>query len=768
MRWILALAFLVLPAAAAQAQTVSVRAGEHRGFTRVVFYVPRGTGWEVEPADTGYRIGFDRSLTFNGRRLYERIGRERVAGITQDPATGSLSLDLACDCEAEAYQYGNGMFVMDIREASGERPQRPSGRDPLAFALDSQAGTGLSLSLGETIAPPPPPEPEVTAETAAPVPPALPPMPTLLQRPAEPVLAPSLVEQSERAERVRLAEEQLLKQLARAASQGLIQPRSRIPGSKPPPQVAEPAALSPEPPAAAEAAAPAEAVPQLSAQTSMDRDVVLPMTEEGPSKDCVPSEALDIARWPGGEEFATGIAVARSDLFDEAGALSQEGAKQLVQGYLRYGLGVEARQILRLAPGADPDGMYAAMAGIVEDGVGAGMFFAGQFECKGAAPLWAAAEAQTLPPNAPINTKDLLYAFNALPPELRLHLGPPLSRKFLAHGDEATAETLISMAGRGEEAPSVPLSFAKGESALHDGDLKKAEAELEVVIESNSELSPEALSALIGARLDAGEPVDAGSIALAEALISENRDAPVASALRRQVILVHAAAGAYQAGYEALKKASEAGTAALSGPADAVFASLAENAPDDHFLTYAIGGLHLGWGVTPDTSELMARRLLSLGFPAEARTMLRSGAGEISPDGALTDARGAMDLGLWAEALAAIAGLEGEEAARLRAEIHARSGEHALAAAQYESLGDAEAAARQALLAGAVDRLAGASSSPARALAEQLLTDLPQEMAEQALDEDAKLARGRFLLEASAASRAAVRAATSTPSAPES
>ena len=59
MRQILAgLLILIASTLSGAAQTISVRGGEHQGFTRLVFDLPRALNWELETGDGTATLGF--------------------------------------------------------------------------------------------------------------------------------------------------------------------------------------------------------------------------------------------------------------------------------------------------------------------------------------------------------------------------------------------------------------------------------------------------------------------------------------------------------------------------------------------------------------------------------------------------------------------------------------------------------------------------------------------------------------------------------------
>ena len=139
----LATALLLLTAGAgtAEAQPLAVRSGEHPTFSRLVLEPPAGTGWRVGRTPDGYELRLDREgLAFDTRRVFDLIPRRRIAGLEPGKVPSSLSIRLACECYATAFET-RGALVIDVADGLA-----PAG-SPFELPLDSQTAAAEAQPL---------------------------------------------------------------------------------------------------------------------------------------------------------------------------------------------------------------------------------------------------------------------------------------------------------------------------------------------------------------------------------------------------------------------------------------------------------------------------------------------------------------------------------------------------------------------------------------------------------------------------------------------
>jgi hypothetical protein len=136
---------------------------------------------------------------------------------------------------------------------------------------------------------------------------------------------------------------------------------------------------------------------------------------------------------------------------------------------------------------------------------------------------------------------------------------------------------------------------------------------------------------------------------------------------------------------------------------------------------YAHDLLARGFRMGEAASRDLADRLIEAGLPSPAARVLQPHAESRAPETVLLRARIALAENDPARALALVAGRGDAPAARLRAEAHARLGDHAAAAEIYADAAAPEDAARAAWRAGDAARVASTGTDAERALARRLV-----------------------------------------------
>jgi len=181
-----------------------VRSGEHGSFTRLVIDLPQQSSWELDQSARQVVLRIARGVTgFDVSQVFTRIDRRRLADLRSLGGSGDLVLDLGCECSTRAFLFGQSMLVVDISDASG----------PIVAAPAAQQTEQQGLSFGTVLSEKPTVDlplflPPRTAQTE----------PLPIQSPDLPML------DTRTANAVKAAEERLLRQLGRAATQGLLEP----------------------------------------------------------------------------------------------------------------------------------------------------------------------------------------------------------------------------------------------------------------------------------------------------------------------------------------------------------------------------------------------------------------------------------------------------------------------------------------------------------------------------------------------------------------
>ncbi len=231
----------------------------------------------------------------------------------------------------------------------------------------------------------------------------------------------------------------VLKELARATAQGLLDPNTALQGT----QDAKDAIAADEG-AGGSVVAPLrsldldeiqsflDALPNVRAESAFDRGIRTeshprPLNAEG--MHCIENEDVDIARWTGEGTIYSQISQYRLALVEEFDRENRDAAMGLTRSYIYLSFGAEALAILNMIPltGSDADVMRA-MAEIVDMGYAENPGpFEDQISCDTAAAFWAAMAMPAFQRGMDADRKAILLAFSALPLHLRRHLGPTLA-----------------------------------------------------------------------------------------------------------------------------------------------------------------------------------------------------------------------------------------------------------------------------------------------------------------------------------------------------
>lgn len=746
MRQALRATLLALPVLSSQgisacAETIPIRTGEHDGFSRLVLPLDQpAKGWTFGRLDDGYQLRLGRGgVTFDLTHVFDKIPRTRLAAISADDRAGRLTLRLACACHAEVFPFRETLLVIDIR------PGPPPKNSPFE--------TPLPLDGGD--APSSPTQVYDWRKVEAPELPKLPPPHIAMPELSDPAVA--------------RAREALLRQLARAGTQGLVDvdPRKLGLGPEKSPRNDPVSAENPKPEIGhtpdggaghprPEGGNPAEKPPGkaekigILARTVMDRDAPEKpdpgLTAVGGA--CPADAGFDIATWGGTGDPTAEIASHRRALLGEFDQPDPKAVLGLVQTYLYYGFGAEARTVLQAFPkvGEDARPSLAAMGAILDDEKPQlANKLSGLSACAGKVALWSVLAPPQPGPGDPVDAGAVLRNFSGLPIHLRRELGPALAKVFLARGDRATTLALRAAIGRaaGDPGPAVGLMDARIDMA--NGHPVKAEAALQPVVKGDSPLSPEAMVLLVESRLARGEAVSGPMIEALGALAHENRATPMGARLRRAEALAMASAGRFAQAFTTMgdgtDKEDKAGRARL-------WKMLAELGGDEALVQNAI--VRPAAGVPAQTRLMIADRLLALGFAAPAEAWVVAGA---TPQGAarLALARIALARRDGAAALRQLAGMDNPDASLLRARAHALLGDHETAVNIYAELGAPDLVGAEAWRAGDWAKVEkDGSTAQKKALS---LPEMPSRGGPQT-----PLARDRALIEDSRKAREALNA----------
>lgn len=713
--------FLLVWGTSAPAQVLAVRSGEHPTFTRLVMPLPEGADWRVQQDGPVAQLFLDRDqVAFDASRVFQRIPRDRLSAIGQNGPGQPLRLDLACNCPVTSFVERGNYLVLDIGD--------PVSDVPVRFGL--QEADDLNIN-----------EAPKTSRAAAMVLPLLgsdPAAQLLMRRQGVPTISGhdgandsspsdhSQPESDEEAKDLAGSQKSIQAQIARAATQGLID--------------VDPAALREiETQSGSPDSLPdIQAFANIRATTSVDRDMTLApnsLTASSGSSYCLNPDRIDITTWGDDRPFGHQVGAYRTRMAGEFDDLSTRDIRGLAKTYLYFGFGAEARQLLRDADQEDPDiRLLDAFALLLDEGqLKKPHPFDDQRHCDSAVALWSV-YANPISPRDAINSGAIIRAFAEMPPHLRAHVGPGLMRRFTNAGDSETAEILQRIITRAAPREDAPMQMAEAELARLNGEEQEADALVKEVAHSGSGESPSALIELVDRHFESRKSVPTDTVQLLATYVMEMRRAEIGEDLARTHALALALAGDFHAAFDVANSLEPERAERTNGQ---VLELLAENADDVTFLELAFQTVAENPGSLPaKTKLLIARRFLDIGFPEKTLDLLdHTMPGKLQEEQAIMRAQAALDMGLPRRALLELVGRSGPEPDAMRAEALRMSGLHAEAAAIYSAMDAPEDAARSEWLAGVPKQpdAERTTSFSDRQEASQRLANLPERLQENTL-----------------------------------
>jgi len=652
----LALIYLTLPSAA---QTVSIRSGEHDSFSRLTLELPERIEWTIEQVDQRAYIRFKSStLIVNADDVFDRIPRDRLSSILWDSEKRQIDLQLACDCRVNGFWFGKALLVLDISDAKATSPdstalEKPAKKNLLKTPKASHAASLLSpISSLES---------ELQTNQLS------------QQSPATDTPENSILSD---------AQDRLLQQLSRAAAQGLISPNPTQFQSM----------QEPDTGSVDRASDPQENLYfkeqkrlNINVNSRIDLDFLGTLTEVMPDtglSGCLSQQEIDVSSWGNDSPFGTQISSLRLRLTGEFDAVDEKVALDLARLYLFFGFGIEARQVLALLPKSRSKLILLDLAEIADQGfVSVNTIFNDQMHCDSDVALWSALSYDDLPTDHPANTDAILRGFNGLPVHLRMQYGPILAIRLRAAGLDNAADRVHRILDR----PNLPLTpaaeLAKAQAELSDGDFEAGKKRLQEVVETNADVSVEALVLIIEERIKHGEGVSFDQAQLIGAYAFEKQNDPSAPMLLATYVRALAASGAFDQAFEQYAENQERlDQSDLSMLRSDMLRLLEGKGGDIEFLSqvFMFQDQDLK-AADPAVVNSIAERLLKLGFPERAKKILEedSTIGKaLSRDRRILRAEAALAISQPRQAIVELLGLEGDDVEALRNDALMAAGEN--------------------------------------------------------------------------------------------
>ncbi len=675
------------------AQQISVRSGEHPGFSRLVFMFPAGTGWSLDPVAGGYRMTTTaKQFRYDLADIFRFIPKTRIVAVEPAVDAQSVFIETPQDVHSDVFQLPNGALVLDIVDgavttepaapvsaAPSFRPQAKVAYLDLFWRTQDDKGAKTPYSRGDAPAPAPLP----LAKLDLPDP------------------------------RVEAAESELIDQLGRAASQGLItlelpeRPMTAPPTPDPPPQ-------PPETSASGQHLA-------LSSQTVIDRDSASAWGGAGLAANghnCPPDEAFDLQSWLGDKPAAELIADTRRDLVGEFDKPRPESVAALARLYVALGFGAEARALHRafqLDDGLDPN--LLLLAGILDNRpIAPEIDMKGLSACDGKVALWAVLALNGAARKDEVNFGALLRSYSSLPSEIREIVGPRLSSLLIDMGAADVAKTVRSMLARVPVEPQTSLHLIDAQIGLTEGRQDEAAMLLDQVAKGNSDQAAAALVLAIETRLSHGEAIAQDDVENAGALALQLKETSTGYKLKRAEILGLGSTAQFAAAFDSLDDwPVETRDDLFQQTRNDLFAMLGRVPDETVFIRayYQHSAEAVAAPLAPETEVALADRLAKNGFWQAAREVLSSSTRR-SAAGRLSLARAALTGRDAAAALAHLSDLAGDDAAALRGSALSMLGKHDTAESEYAQAGDNAALLDEAWRSGNWDLVAQQGSAPQR------------------------------------------------------
>lgn len=654
---------------AVSAQVMTLRSGEHDGYTRLTASLLPQAEWRIDAGDEKLLLSISLPMqAIETETVFERIERNRIRRITPREDGRGLEVMLGCDCGFRVFRHSEALLVIDIGEAFPKQVKVGS------LGIDPVYGDVGSITTGWAGAS----DPAKTLDL-----PLLPTKPSrnLTARPqdlgtwAQAGLTPPALPLLPRMSDARMTQASpLAEEIDRATRQGLLQPAPEFPairtGNLTTPDLT--------------------AFPNLRTRTAPEPSPGSPDPNDGQKKDpaCLRQEGFDIANWGHVNGFSGGIAAWRIQLAKDTDRVDAEAILGLARHYLHYGFGAEAIATLTAAKLSNEDTeRLLSLARIIdyghayENGVLSGMT-----GCPGPVALWSLLSDQDPPQPIDLNISELRFSFEELPVHLKELLGPRLAERLSAADENSAAVEVLASTTRSLGQVTPPVALATASVELEAGNIQGADEHLEPLVQTNTALSPKALVKFVESAVQADQSIDRDTVELVSAYLFENRRSPLAADLSRTLVLALAHAGEFPEAFDRLLMASNDFSAdSASNTASRVMSRLVSHGTDIDFL--AGTATILPMALASETENRVAARLLSLGFAEMANRFLTKAAeGDEGRKRRLLRAKAALALDQPLQAEAELLGLSGQDVQLLRAEAQKRGGDFAAALAEIEDL----------------------------------------------------------------------------------
>lgn len=761
-RVLIIISFFTFPAYL-RAATINVISGEHADFSRLVFQYPDAEEWNISRFDEGYILETaSGSHDYNMTKIFNFIPKTRIVKLEPGP-DGTLKIFTKPGFHLDAFDLRAGRLVVDIKDGPasvGSKFELPVEQAQTDTRVEDESAAVTALLTANTTLPNLRMFNEMANGALTSTLPNL--VNTYISQPIEnEYFSPNLDPLGQQSLRVREMEGALFGQISRAVSQGLL--KADLPDKEKvveatnrlhntPTPVVEPQAptlpLKPE----------IKDKMHVRVRTAIDRDQKLSTSSQADMIEfsCPPENELAIETW--GEPPQDGLMLSefRSLVLGEFDQSLTKGVEKLAKYYLYLSFGAEAKMVL------DEFGVFASnaqflrlIADVMDEGHSTSYGLLSQFsQCPGATAFWAIAAREDLSRENAIPSKQVASYFSGLPLHLRQHLGPTLSERFLAIGDVKSAKIIQNALSRVEAIHGDAFDLLSAEMQLADGDIDQAILTLTDISKEDGPSATEALIRSIDLLAEQNRSIDQKTAELAEVLMIEHRGTPLEGALARASIVARIFSGDPDVALQALARPNTQNLLTSIDLAKLINVAATKFTSDFDDLAFAREALSLADNganqlLTDETKSQIARRMLSIGF-ADLASRFAVFDDDLTDSERMILGQIAMQNGNQTDAITYLIGIEGQEAALMRAELYLGLEMPKMAAEEFE-LADQRIAADDAnFLAEDWERLSSSEDKKFATAADHFIDETPL----PALENRITISAAQVLLDRSQTSRA--------------
>ena len=600
----LAFIFILLPVVSF-ALPVRVQTGEHANFTRVVLTIDRTTRWEVRRDVDAYVVQLSTNNGFDLSRFFDLIPRDRIMNATQD-GEGALRLGVTCRCRVDAFLFRPDILVVDILDGS------PSVDSPFERPITGTESVNQKNLPTHQYALPPNAILPVIMHASDEIPP--------FETPQLPIGTGS-VDDTEPAvpgvpeEDLASLEQAITQSLARGLTQGVL--AADLPNK-------EQAQLldlnsqqyftdNPSP------------MPGLLARTSTDPRAIPDTVQDAETQtgqSCLPDSFFAVADWSDDRPFSDQLTEARNAITTAADRYDENAILRLARIYMAFGFGREAIRTLELDGTQSQERLYLAQMARIVDGENVESdLFTAQVSCQSNVAFWAMLATRDGALDAQMDRSAVLNTFKMLPPRLQRYLGPRLSDRLVAVGDQDGARQALE-AARGGETISVDVILSEATLNHAIGEDDRAKGAITELARDNARVTPEAFIRFFDQATENDQPLNPEDFLLADALRFENANMPVAGDLAGAQIRALLAKDDIAAARALIAAEGKSLSVAQVTVFDAAIVDTILGLADDTLFLEHVLSEDLP-DVSAGMQNALARRVLALGFPEEAGALLK-------------------------------------------------------------------------------------------------------------------------------------------------